>query len=80
MEAGDRIGKKPCYGRNPVNGLIQFLLTQEINGLSSLKEGPKSNPCVNQNKTRMSNYGLKALYSVSHFLDPLCSHTFKFNS
>ena len=29
------------------------------NGLSSLKERPKSNPHVNQNKTRMSNYGLK---------------------
>ena len=29
------------------------------NGLSSLKERPKSNPRVNQNKTRMSNYGLK---------------------
>ena len=29
------------------------------NGLSNLKERPKSNPRVNQNKTRMSNYGLK---------------------
>ena len=29
------------------------------NGLSNLKERPKSNPRVNQNKTRMSNYGRK---------------------
>ena len=29
------------------------------NGLSNLKERPKSNPRVNQNKTRMSNYGHK---------------------
>ena len=33
------------------------------NSRSNLKEHPKSNPRVNQNKTRMSNYGLEALYS-----------------
>ena len=51
--------KTTCEGRNAVNGVIQFLFTHEM----VLKEHPRSNPGVNQNKTRMSNYRLTILYS-----------------
>ena len=47
---------KPCYDRQP--WMLSFS-SYIGNGLSNLKERPKSNPRVNQNKTRMSNYGLK---------------------
>ena len=45
------------------------------NGLSNLKERSKSNPRVNQNKTRMSNYGRKLCTDrMSNYrLEALCS-------
>ena len=47
---------EPCYGRQP--WMVSFS-SYIGKGHSNLKERPKSNPRVNQNKTRMSNYGRK---------------------